>query len=165
MAKGNRIGFIADDTETNHKEVEYYKKLFNMEAVPCFADTFDHFEKGFVEIQGKVDMLVFYNYVAIRGWDDAAALDFIEKNTKVPTGTMQDGPMKYCLIGFLKVAQEQGIWAANAALKILDAESAGKIPVARNKEGRLVVNARLAQKSKMQIPMNLVEAAAQVIEN
>jgi ABC-type uncharacterized transport system substrate-binding protein len=164
FAKGNRIGFIAGDTLTNRNEVENYKNAFNLNVVPYYASDFEDWKKGFVQIQKKVDVLIVYNFVAIEGWNKAEAQNFAIRNTRVPTGTMQEGPMPYAMVGFLKLPQEQGMWAANTALKILDGTSPAAIPVTRNKEGKLMINMKIAQGMGAEVPYEIIESADAVIE-
>jgi len=164
MSKGERVGFIADDSETNRKEVANYKKVYNIDLVTYYAKTFDEFKQGFVALQDKVDCFVFYGWAAISGWNAAEAADFIEKNTRIPSGTFQEEVMPYVLVGYLKVPEEQGIWAATAALKILDGAKAGDIPIEPNKEGNLMLNAKLAEKAAIAIPADLIQAAVKVIQ-
>jgi ABC-type uncharacterized transport system substrate-binding protein len=164
FAKGDRIGFIAGDTLTNRKEVENYKNTFKLDVTPYFAKDFKAWKKGFSEIQSKVDILIVYNYVAIEGWNEAEAAAFAQSNTRVPTGTMQTGPMDYALIGFLKVPEEQGAWASETALKILDGKNASDIPIARNTQGKLMLNMKIAQNMGLEIPYEMIESADAVIE-
>ncbi|HAO23303.1 MAG: hypothetical protein BWK80_60070 [Desulfobacteraceae bacterium IS3] len=164
LSLGNKVGFIADDTLTNRKEVENYKKLFDIDVDAVFPKNFDEWKKEFIEIQKRVDHLIFYNFIAIDGWNPKEALTFVRNHTKIPTGTMQDDPMPYVLIGFLKVPEEQGIWAAKTALKILDGASPSAIPISRNQQGKLMVNLRIAEKIGVNIPYDLIQIADKVIQ-
>ena len=89
---------------------------------------------------------------------------FMEANTKVPTGTSYDFMADYALIDFAKVAEEQGAWAAGAALKILDGASPASISVAQNEQGKLIINTRIAKKLGVEIPYEVLQSAEQIIE-
>jgi ABC-type uncharacterized transport system substrate-binding protein len=164
ISKGDRIGFLADDTETNRKVIAYYKKLYNLEPVPYFAKDFEDFKKGYQELQGKVDSLIFYGWAAIKDWKQDEAVDFIMQNTKIPSGTFQEEVMPFVMIGYLKIPEEQGTWSAETAMKILGGAKPGDIPIATNKTGRIMVNAKLAQKAGMQVPFEVLQSAAKIIE-
>jgi ABC-type uncharacterized transport system substrate-binding protein len=164
VSKGDRIGFIADDTETNHKVIEYYKKLYNLEPVPYFAKDFEDFKKGFVELQGKVDSMIFYGWAAIKDWKMDEASDFVLKNTKVPTGTFQEEVMPFVTIGYLKIPEEQGSWSAEAALKIFGGTKPLDIPIAKNQTGKVMLNAKIAEKAGIQFPYEVTQSAAKIIE-
>jgi ABC-type uncharacterized transport system substrate-binding protein len=47
------------------------------------------------------------------------------------------------LIGVVKIAEEQGQWAADAAIKILDGTSPADIPVVKNKRAKLFINKKM----------------------
>ena len=164
FAQGDRIGFIAGDALINHKEVENYRKTFNLDVTPYFAKNFEDWKRGFEELQQKVDLLIVYNFAAVDGWDTDAAKAFVQKHTRIPTGTMQQGPMDYALIGFLKVPEEHGEWSARTALRILDGVSPADIPVTRNEKGMLMVNMKIAQAMGMEIPYEMIETAQGIIE-
>ena len=159
FAKGDRVGFIAGDTETNEKEIVNYKKEFNLEVDAYLAKDFADWKKGYSEMQTKVDILIVYNFVAVPDWDAEAAKAFILANTKIPTGTMQSGVMDYAMLGFTKVAEEQGEWSAKAALKILHGTSPADIPIVRNEQGNLMVNAKIAEAMGAEIPYTLLANA------
>jgi hypothetical protein len=53
-AKGDRIGFLAPDILTAHKEVDNYRKVFGYDVTNYFAKYFGDWKKGFSELQGKV---------------------------------------------------------------------------------------------------------------
>ena len=72
--------------------------------------------------------------------------------------------MPYVVVGYLKVPEEQGIWAVEAALKIFDGTKPLDIPVSKNKQGVLMLNAKLAEKAGIQIPYELIQSAAKVIQ-
>ncbi len=164
VSKGDRIGFIADDTETNRKVIEFYKKLYNLEPVPYFAKDFDDFKKGFVELQGKVDSIIFYGWAAIKDWKMDEAADFILNNTKVPSGTFQEEVMPFVMIGYLKIPEEQGAWSAETALKILGGAKPIDIPIASNKTGKIMLNAKIAEKANVKLPYEVMQSAAKIIE-
>jgi ABC-type uncharacterized transport system substrate-binding protein len=162
-AKGNRVGTIGPDNETNRKEAEYAEKNFGIKMEKVFVKDVEEWKKGFVELQSKVDMVIIDSDGGLYKGKEAELKSFVEANTKVPTGTMYDFMTPYAMIGFTKIAEEQGDWAATAALKILDGASPGSIAVAKNEKGMLFVNARIAKTLKADLPYDLL-ASAKVIE-
>lgn len=163
-AKGNRLGVIGADVETNHKETEAYRKILGLQFEEYYTKSVEDFKKGFLELQGKVDMILIDSD---GGLYNSAAGDlkaFFLATTKVPTGTCYDFMTPYVLMGFTKLAEEQGLWSAGAALKILDGTAPSDIPIVKNKEGALIVNAKIAKALGAQIPFAMLQSAAQVIE-
>jgi len=164
FAKGEKLGYIGADVETNHKELEAYKTILGLQFEPSFSKDPADFKKKFLELQGKVDMILIDSDGGL--YKDAAAdLEaFFVSNTRVPTGTCYDFMAPFALLAFSKVAEEQGMWSAGAALKILDGTAPTAIPVVSNKEGNLIINTKIAKSLGVQIPFEMLQSAARVIE-
>lgn len=146
-ARGDKIGFLGDDTLTSRKSGRYHQELLHIQYDQMsFARTFAEWQKKFTELQDQVDMLILVNYVGIPDWDDEKAQDFIEKNTKIPSGTINTWTTPFSLLGISKNPEEQGRWSARAALKILDGVPPDKIPITHNRQGKLYFNLRIGKK-------------------
>ena len=164
FAKGAKVGFLGEDTLTDRKEAGYYKKMLKTEVVDVYATTFADWKKSYIELQSKADILINYNFASIADWDSDQAAQFVLENTKIPSGAFQEAQMKHTFLGYLKVPEEQGLWSARAALKIFDGAAPSAIPVVQNKEGRLVLNMKLAEKTGIQVPYEIVQSAQRVIQ-
>lgn len=142
-AKGNRIGFIGPDILTAKKEAENYRKVFGIETIQYYAKDYQDWKKGFLKLQNDADMLI----VASDGglYDDHKAdyEDFVVKSSRIPSGTCYDFMAPVSLIGVVKVAEEQGFWAADTALQILDGTSPAQIPITTNKRAKLFINKKI----------------------
>jgi ABC-type uncharacterized transport system substrate-binding protein len=144
-AKGVRIGYIAGDVLTNHKEPTEIKKKFVVEfSGEEFPSTYKDWEKSFLALQAKSDLIFFYSNAGINDWNKDQAVAFLLANAKVPVGTTLDWMMDYAHIGFTKVAQEQGDFAARTVLRVFDGESPANIPIVSNQQGKLMLNMKLA---------------------
>lgn len=164
FAKGNKIGFIGPDILTARKEAQNYKSVFGMTLTEYYASDFEDWKKGFVELQGKVDMLVIDSDGGLYKGQAAEMKAFVEKNTKIPSGAAYDFMAPFALITYGKVAEEQGSWAAEAAIKILGGQSPADIPITKNAQGKLIVNTRIASTIGADLPFEILETADQVIE-
>lgn len=146
-AKGKRLGLLTEESPTKRKEMNYHRKLFGIEYDKTyFVSTFDDWKKSFVKAQDEVDMLLLLGVAAVKGWDDKEAGRFAEANTRIPSGTDFGWLMHISLLGVGKLPEEQGRWAAKAALKIIDGVRPSDIPLAYNKEGQLFMNKTIAGK-------------------
>ena len=163
-AKGIRLGMIAPDLLTAKKEAANYKSVFGYDVTTYYAKDMEDWKKGFLELQNQVDMIIvdsdggLYNDRA----DELRA--FVEANTRVPTGSAYDFMAPLALISYGKVAEEQGAWSAQSALEILDGTSPSGIPLVKNKEGALIINAKIAKAMGVSIPYELIASADQVLE-
>lgn len=164
FAKGNRVGFLSEDTLTERKEVENYKTQLGIEVQPVYIQSFDEWKQKYTELQDQVDILIIGNTAGLADFDANAAAEYAFAHTKIPSGTVQMGPMPYSLVGYLKVAEEQGTWAANSAMEILRGRSPADIPIERNKEGQVVINLKMADAGSIEIPYSLIESATMVMQ-
>ncbi len=166
-AAGDRVGFISADTASEHKNYQSITSKFGDEinfTAAEFATDFEDFKAKFVAMQENTDLIVFSNYAGIEGWDEAAAEEFILANTKVPTGSMQPFMQNFVTLVFGKVAEEQGKWSGTAAVEIIAGKAVSDIPGVHNKEGMIIVNAKLAETSGIDLPVELVELANLIVE-
>jgi hypothetical protein len=110
-------------------------------------------------MQAETDMVLLGNVAGITDWNDADAAAFAAANAKVITGGTYDFLMPYVMLGFTKVAEEQGQWAAKSALEILKGKPAGTIPVTPNKQAKILINPKLGAKAGVVFKPDLVRNA------
>lgn len=145
-ARGNRIGFLGDDTLTSRKNLQNHVDILNIKYDQIYlAKSFEEWKTMYMGLQGQVDMAILINNAGISNWDNEKAIEFVDKNTKIPTGTNNTWMMVFSLLGIIKMPEEQGQWSAQAALKILDGTPPNKIPITHNKQGKLYFNLRLGK--------------------
>ena len=157
-ATGERIGLIAEDTLTKRKELEFHQRLFDIDYEQAyFVTTFAEWKDAFVRAQTEVDMLVILGVGALADFDDQAAAEFAQAETKIPTATDFEWLMHVSMLGVAKVPEEQGRWAAQAALKIMSGTPPNQIPLSYNKEGKLFFNPAIAARLGVTEPPPLAE--------
>jgi ABC-type uncharacterized transport system substrate-binding protein len=165
VAKGERLALLTSDVATERKDADNVKTVLGVTfAEEVYVKTFDEWKAAFSDLQGKADMLFISNNAGIDGWDDAAAAEFVQANSQIPTGTVYDFMAPYALMTYGKVAQEQGQWAAESALNILSGTAPSSIAVAKNTQGTMIINALIAEKLQADLPADLIESADRVIE-
>jgi ABC-type uncharacterized transport system substrate-binding protein len=101
---------------------------------------------------------------AIKNWDHAEALRFIDHHVKVPLVTCEDFMMPYSVFGLTQVSREQGTWAAETAKRILQGTSPADIPVSRNRMQTIWLNIPLAEKVGFN-PDSLLKSRARIIND
>lgn len=159
------IGVLSVDNESDRAdmlgaEITLGLHFTNKHYVKNFSD----WKTTYADLQNKVDLLVIHNHVGIAGWNDAEASAFIAKNTKVLTASVVEWMAPFAAVNFAKLGAEQGRWAAETAVQILNGAKPSDIPVAHNKEDILILNAKVARLSKFPVPPVYFNAAAQVLE-
>ncbi len=163
-ARGNRVGFLAPDLLSAKKETDNYKDVFGIDLVEYYAEDVADWKAGFMELQEEVDMLMIDSDGDLYEEHADDLRVFVEKNTKIPSGTCLDFMAPYVLIAFAKLAEEQGVWAAETALKILGGTDPSAIPIAKNKEGYLIINVKIAEAIGIDIPYSVLKSAKKIIE-
>ncbi len=158
-AQGDKVGYLAADNETEHKEVSYMTQKFGISFETQFVKNFDEWKKAFTEMQNSVDMLILGVYSGIKGWDDKAARTYAVANTNVPTGAMYDYLADMALLALTKKAEEHGEFAALSAIQILKGKKPSDIPVAMNTKSDIFVNMKLAQKLNVEFDVALLKIA------
>jgi ABC-type uncharacterized transport system substrate-binding protein len=159
-AKGKRIGFLGFDSITDRKEAEFFRSEIDHDINAVFIKTFEEWQREFVRLQGEVDCLrITLNVLGATDWDVEKARKFIMKNTKIPTGAATFPMAPYALVTFTKVPSEQGEWAAETALKILEGTSPAQIPLVKNKKTRVYLNMPLAKKMGVKFSIDLIDRA------
>jgi ABC-type uncharacterized transport system substrate-binding protein len=158
-AKGDKIGFLSDDTETARKEADYPEKFFNLTFERRFVKNFSDWKIRFLELQDKADMLYFHNNAGIKDWNETEAKKFAKENTKIPTGAIYTWIMPYSLIGLTNDPSEQGEWSAETAIKILKGTDPKDIPLAYNKKGELNINLQIADRLGVVFPPSMLKNA------
>lgn len=144
-SKSNRIGWLSINRSSSRKIVEYnrekagivYDKIY-------FVETFDEWKRSFKQLQDEVDILILGNLDGLPDWNEIEAKRFVAENTRIPTGATAEWRMPYSLMGYLKVPEEQGIWAAETAFKILKGKRPSEIPITQNQQAKLAINLKYA---------------------
>ncbi|RPH39540.1 MAG: hypothetical protein EHM86_07425, partial [Desulfobulbaceae bacterium] len=130
-ARGNRIGYLSGDVETERKIVDIYnRRFFNGAMKSYLVDSMASFKEAFLKAQQEVDMLYVYNYTGIRDWDRLEAELFLARNTRIPTGSHNGFMSPFVVFVAAKSLQEHGEYAAWTAIRILQGEKTADIPLA-----------------------------------
>jgi ABC-type uncharacterized transport system substrate-binding protein len=159
-AKGPRLAIVSGDDETHRNTNKIHNtRFFGGKAKEVYLKTFADFKTQFLNLQENYDMIFFGAMAAIKDWNEKEAEEFLLKNTKIPTGARDTFMARFAVVTYAKQAEEQGEWAAQAALKILDGASPSSIPITQNKKIELFINSKLAKKVGIEFPKELVRIA------
>ena len=164
FAKGSRIAMITDDTETSHINAKNYQEKLGLTLETVFVKSLEEWKQTYTQLQQRADILVVQNVSGIPDFDIKAAEAHALANARIPSGAVQGDMMPYAMVGYLKIPEEQGAWAAKAALEIFNGRAPADIPIAQNKDGEIVVNLKLASAGGVEIPYSIVELASKVME-
>ena len=159
-ARGGRVGFLTVDSETERTEARAYSQQLGIRfAEERWVKTLAQWKEQFKGLQNEVDVLFFGNFAGINDWNEAEAAAWALQYSKIPSGSAYDFTMPYTMIGMTKVAEEQGIWAAKAALQILKGTPPSAIQPVKNKEASLYLNVKLASRAGIVFKPELLKNA------
>lgn len=160
-AAGTRVGWLGHDSLTTRKELKAYKEILKLDMAVSYVSDFQEWQESFLELQNEVDIIIHSGSLieGVRDWDDDAAKRFVLDNITVPIGTVNRPIMSCSVFGLAKVLNEQGVWAAQTALRILDGTKPSDIPQVTNKEAVIIVNLDLAEKLNIIIPPEVLKNA------
>ncbi len=146
--KGNRVGYITIENDSERKNAEAYRqRFFKGEMTSYMVKSYAEFKDAYIKAQTENDFVIIGNNAgASDTWDDKEATVFFTQNAKVPTGTINAWMTPYTLLTVAKVPEELGEWGAQTALRILDGTPVASIPIAENKKAKLSVNLDIAER-------------------
>ncbi len=163
--QGRRIGHLTGDNLSDATEVTALNNLLKDYVIKEYAvDSFSEWKVALDKARLEVDILLINNNAGIAGWNTEEARKLIYETVSIPTGTTNDWMATYNLLTYAKSANEQGEWAANAALDILRGKSPQEIPVAISKKAKIILNMNLAKKLGIKFPIELIERASFISE-
>ncbi len=162
-SKGEKIGYLCGDVETERKIVSIYQGLFDNRFVPYFVNSVKEFEQQFLKAQNEVDLLIIPNHAGISDWDGDSVEKFIAENIRIPTGGVFDFMSRFVIFTLAKDPSEQGNYAAKTALDILGGKTPAELPLQKNTRNRSTVNVKMAKAAGIVIPISILRKMNTVI--
>jgi ABC-type uncharacterized transport system substrate-binding protein len=161
----HKLGYLAEDGNSARLNGFTYKIQSRFECVQYYVSTFEQWKDSFVRAQTEVDVLIIGNTSAIRQWDHDKAMELVMRQTRIPTGCLLEFLSDIALISCIKLPEEQGRWAAQTALKIIQGTAPDSIKIATPRNGKLIVNTKIAESNGIRIPRSFLKKADKLIIN
>jgi ABC-type uncharacterized transport system substrate-binding protein len=160
-SKGSRVGFLKGDSLSSRREGEEYEKVLGYEIEKVYVDNLSEWKEAFLSMQQQVDILLLGNLAAVQGWDeDEESLQrFVLEESVLPSGAWDSWMAEAVLVTFANQPEEQGEWAAFAALQILSGKSPSEIPLVKNKKAVVFLNMKLAKKMDIRFSQKILDRA------
>ena len=108
------------------------------------------------------DFIVMGSYSGISNWDKIELATFAVENAKKLTVTSHEWMMPFSTIGFTKIPQEHGEWAAQTAIEILKGTSPHEIPIVANRDWDLWLNTPHLESTRITLPRKFLRKAKKV---
>ena len=157
--------FIGDNTITDKKDLARFQKDAidaNIQLDDKLVETIEEWKDAYKDAQNKYDFVILGHNAAIKDWDDDHIKAFIQKNTKKLSLTTYTWMMDFAIIGFTILPEEQGHWAANATLALLDGYPIRKIKITTNKKWDIWLNKKIQKVTDINIPRKIRNKAKKI---
>jgi len=158
--------YLSADVLTEHKDFARYRRSYaddGVELQGVFVKTMAQWKAQYQKAQASdANFIILNNNSGINDWVKSEARQYVLQHTKIFTVTNYEWMMSYAMFAMTKVPEEQGEWAANVALAILDGHSASDIPIVVNRQWNTYVNPELLQKAHIRLPTHLLNKAIKV---
>jgi len=153
--------FISSDVLSEKKDYKHYKKIFSKNGIILDAVYVSTFKDWIIQYKKsqQYDFVFLGNNAGINDWYQPEAMRIALLSTRKPSVTAYKWMLPYATLGFTKIPEEQGMWAAKVALSILNGVSPSQIPVVHNREWDMWINTSIISKMKMKIPYWLYKRA------
>lgn len=163
LTKGTRFALVGSDDISEQKIIERLlaqKDLFPSEPLVVKVKTYEEFQVKFLELQRSVDAVILLNVTTLPGWDQLKSSAWVENNTRVLTGTLNEWMKNLAVITVAKVPEEQGAYAGKTAIRIIQGTVPDSIPLVSNEQYRLYLNKGLAERLRIVFPLSLLRASS-----
>ncbi len=162
LTKGTRFALIGSDDISEQKNIERYlaqNDLFLSQPLIEKIKSYEEFQIKFVELQRSVDVVILLNITTLPGWELAKSSAWVENNTRILTGTLNEWMKDLAVITVSKVPEEQGMYAGKTAIRILQGTAPESIPLVSNEQYRLYLNKGIAERLRIIFPLPLLRAS------
>ena len=159
-----RAAYVGARTLTEGKNFERIRasaERAGIELERLSASDMDEWRAAFSAAQAA-DFVVVGSFSGIAGWDWEAAAAHALAATRVASFTNHDWMMPVAAVGYTKVPEEHGEWAAASALAILDGTAPDHLPLVTNRKWDEWVNEDLAAAAGLELPAALLRGAKRV---
>ena len=144
-----KVYILSENTVSETKNTEFISHIarnIGIDLTYTLADDFLAWQSGFLEANNCCDLIYMPTNGAIKHWNDEEAIAFVMNHLHIPIITCDDFMMPYAVFGLTKVQSEQGVRAAETALKILKGADVANIPVTENQQIDIWYNPDLAER-------------------
>jgi hypothetical protein len=159
---GNRIAYLAGDNLSGRKIGFSVQEQLNREVNQVYVNSYSEWKEMYIDLQDKADILLLEPVHYLPDWDgNLKAMErFVSNSTRIPTGSWDNNLSTITLVTMERTGEEQGEWAGQTALKILNNEARiNEIPIARGKRTAVYLNMKLARDLGIRFPTDLIEIA------
>ncbi len=125
------------------------------------AEDFTTWKTGLTLAQ-NYDFLIMGSHSGINHWDELDAQSFVARESRIISLTNHEWMMPYSMIGYTKIPEEHGQWAASSAVAILSGTRTSDIPLVTNRKFDTWINEKLLDGAGIELSDQLLRKAKKV---
>ncbi len=156
--------YLSPDVHTEHKDFLRYKKIYaehNISLEGVFVSKLADWKKAYLDAQ-KSDLIVLGNNAGINDWNIEEVTRYAEQHATTFSVTNYDWMMPYTMFAMTKIPEEQGEWAAEIAISILNGQRPADIPIVVNRKWNIFANPNLLKSANIKLSPHLLQNATKV---
>jgi ABC-type uncharacterized transport system substrate-binding protein len=165
LGEVKQVAFIASKgVRTDEKDFSWMSRMYAREGItviPFYVDSVKAWKAAYDEAQNS-DFIVLNNIAGIADWNKEAVVDYVKHHASKLTVTTYDFMTSYTMLAMTKIAEEQGEWASDVVIHVLQGESPKNIPVVANRHYNLYINTAILDASPIQLSERLYFKAIKV---
>lgn len=143
--RGTRGLYLGADTLTEAKNLKHLVKVaddLNISISSALVDNTAAWQSAFNEAE-EADFIILGSSAGINDWDKKTIVSFVRENADKLILTNDDWMLPFSMLGFVKIPQEQGEWAAKTAIAIHEGVPIQRIPIVANRKWEIYENTLL----------------------
>jgi ABC-type uncharacterized transport system substrate-binding protein len=151
---GTRGVYIGTDAISELKDYRFLAKAANdlgFTIDHLIVDSLQAWISAFEQAK-EVDFIILGTASSIEDWDEKTALTYVKQHTDKLILTSYRKMMPLAMIGFVKIPEEQGEWAAKTAIAIHEGMPINRIPIIANRKWEVYENLLLLKLSGIKLP-------------
>lgn len=147
--------FSATNTSQKTKHILEKEGLTNLKLHTAQTDKqwYDTLSK----INEESDFLALDTITGIAGLTEASALHFIKENITQPIISTSYTSRNLSHIGYVNIAEEHGVWAANVASKVMNGQDIRSFPIHKSNHYLMFINQQLIDEMGITIPRSIYQ--------
>jgi ABC-type uncharacterized transport system substrate-binding protein len=159
-----RAIYIGANTLTEKKNLNRFQKAAKKHAISLEHKLVNSVQEWIDTHRAadKFDFIITGSNSGIDDWNEDKVLGYLKSSNKKLSITNHGWMMPYTILGLVKVPEEHGEWAAQAALEILRGTKPTDIPIVSNRRWDILLNTALLQQSGIKINESLLRKAKKV---
>lgn len=145
--------FLVEDTYTAHKNFDRIKQIYadnGLHLKGIFVKTMKEWEQQYKDAQ-KSDFLVLGGNAGIDDWNTHRAYQIVFNHTHIFSVTAIDWMTSFAMVSMTKIPEEQGEWAADVALAIINGAAPSSIPIVPNRKWNTHINTSMLEKANIPV--------------